>query len=221
MEKVLLQSSVFNFSWKGEAWRYSEGLSEQAREVKVFIEKPDKSCVEFFSGCHDSVYTFGKSVEFSVNSFKGIPVERTERGGRVMYHGPGQLTFYFIFNLKDYFSGARDYVSFLLNTSRDRLNERYGEFDLCDSGIWKGNNKVGFVGLRVKNGVVYHGISLNYSVDLEPFRAFAPCNISGERVGNILDSKSLGLNFRNEALAFREYFESKWPDQRANSSILH
>ena len=153
---------------------------------------------------HPPTYTGGRSISKSKledikKNFTGEVVQ-TERGGRVMYHGPGQLTLYFIFNLKEYFEGSRAYVEQLFKAIQSHFLDLYGlSLDCHDQGVWLKNKKVGFVGVRVKRGVVYHGLSLNYFTDLEPFLSQPPCNIKGNQVGNLFLSPLSTLFFRDEA----------------------
>ena len=198
------ENSTSNITFFDTRDTYESILKLQNRIVDQLSLYPENKKVFVLAGEHPPTYTSGKSVsddkiDFVKSMFNGAVV-KTERGGQFMYHGPGQLTLYFIFNLKQHFSGPREYVEYLFNSVKDYFEDRYElELEYKNQGLWLNDKKVGFMGIRVKKGIVYHGISLNYYTDLEPFIKQSPCDISGEQAGNLFSSPLATLFIKDEA----------------------
>jgi len=118
---------------------------------------------------------------------KLIPVIATDRGGQVTYHGPGQLVVYTLFDLQRRHIGVREMVSRLENTVITLL----AEYDLVAQarsdapGVYIGDKKIASLGLRVKRGRCYHGISINIDMDLTPFTYINPCGYQGMEMVNL------------------------------------
>lgn len=186
----------------GEDWSFSDGFSEQLKKIEAVSK--NQNLVYVLSGVHQPVFTLGNSLKKLLSSSNENFVQ-TDRGGRVMYHGSGQLTIYPIFRLQKYFPGPKDYIQFLLKICIDHFAKNYGVKLICkNNGLWssenkKKNKKVGFIGLRIKNGVVYHGLSLNYDADLGAFLKHSPCDISGDQAGNLLNAGSEAVSLEKEA----------------------
>ncbi len=121
-----------------------------------------------------------------------IPVVYTDRGGQVTYHGPGQLVAYTLIDLRRIKSGVRQMVSRLEQTITTLL----AEFDIKAHarqdapGVYVGDSKIASLGLRVKRGACYHGVSFNIDMDLTPFSYINPCGQAGMQV---IDLTSLGI----------------------------
>ena len=128
---------------------------------------------------HPPVYTYGVAgrVEHLPRHDRGIAVVKTDRGGQVTYHGPGQLVLYTLIDLRRRDLTVRALVQKLEQAVLDLL----AQFDIRGQrrsgapGVYVGDAKVAALGLRVSRGCSYHGLSLNVDVDLEPFRAIDPC----------------------------------------------
>ena len=145
---------------------------------------------------HPPVYTFGRrnsSADLLIGTEKiskmGIKVYKTDRGGRITYHGPGQLVGYLIFTLKE---PVPDFV-WKIEESLLRLLEQYhleGERDEDHPGVWIGKRKIAAIGLHIERNVTTHGFSLNVNCDLKPFRYILPCGIPDRDVTSL--EKELG-----------------------------
>ena len=122
-----------------------------------------------------------------------IPVIRTDRGGQVTYHGPGQLIAYTLFDLKRLNIGVREMVSRMENSVINMLDDLGVKANArADApGVYVDQKKIASLGLRVKRGACYHGISINISMDLTPFSFINPCGYRGMEV---IDLKDLGHN---------------------------
>lgn len=145
---------------------------------------------------HHSVFTQGINgkAEHIFNTHD-IPVIKTDRGGQVTYHGPGQLIAYTLFDLKRRKMGVRQMVSYLENSIISLLNE----FGIAVKshpdapGVYVDSRKIASLGLRVKHGACYHGLSLNVDMDLTPFSYINPCGLQGMEMID-LNSLSTDVN---------------------------
>lgn len=146
---------------------------------------------------------------------QGIEVRDTDRGGRVTYHGPGQLVAYPIVSLRPYGDDVLAYVRGLERVMISALAERGVEAGLREgeTGVWVGSRKIGSIGVHVSRGVTTHGLAINVSNDLQPFEWIVPCGIEGCQVTSL--SRELGaaqdLESFGDALVarFGEVFERR------------
>ncbi|MDQ1362538.1 MAG: lipoyl(octanoyl) transferase, partial [Pseudomonadota bacterium] len=123
-----------------------------------------------------------------------IPLIRTDRGGQVTYHGPGQLIVYILFDVRRNQLGIRDMVTRLEQSVIDFLAaEKIESMARKDApGVYVQGKKIAALGLRVKSGGCYHGLSLNVDMDLSPFRRINPCGHAGLEVTSL---QQLGLDY--------------------------
>lgn len=134
---------------------------------------------------HPPVYTLGlnrKNVRLANES--NIPLVLTDRGGKITYHGPGQLILYVLLDLNRHQLNVRKLVSMLENTVIKLLAD-YGVNSSAKTdapGVYVGEEKIASLGLRIKNNYCYHGLSLNINMDLKPFEAIDPCGYVGLKV---------------------------------------
>ena len=139
---------------------------------------------------HPSVYTAGRRTDDSERPTDGTPVIDVDRGGRITWHGPGQLVGYPIIKLSkptELVGFVREIESALINVcadlsiSAERVNGR--------SGVWirdaRGDRKIAAIGIRVAKGVTMHGFALNVNPDLTAFRNIVPCGISDADVTSL------------------------------------
>ncbi len=140
---------------------------------------------------HPPVFTQGLAgkPEHLLIQNSGIPVVKIDRGGQITYHGPGQLIVYTLINFKLRRISVRELVRILENSVIATLND-YGldaHGDVDAPGVYVGNRKISSLGLRIRNGAVYHGLSLNVDMDLAPFSYINPCGHSGLQVTQLAD----------------------------------
>jgi lipoyl(octanoyl) transferase len=159
---------------------------------------------------HRPVFTLGLNGDRSHLLAPGsIPVVQVDRGGQVTYHGPGQLIVYTLLDLKRARLGIRDLVSALENSVIALLAE--SDIDAaarCDApGVYVDGKKVASVGLRIRRGCSYHGLSLNVAMDTEPFTRINPCGFDDLSVTQLVDLggpddlDEIGLNEVGDRLA--------------------
>lgn len=134
---------------------------------------------------HPRVFTQGQAGKAEHVLAPGdIPVIQVDRGGQVTYHGPGQWVIYLMINLKRRGLGVRDLVT-LIEQSIVQLLDEYG-IEAAPKpeapGVYVDGDKIASLGLRVRRGCSYHGLSLNVDMDLEPFQRINPCGYEGLQV---------------------------------------
>ena len=140
---------------------------------------------------HNEIYTAGTSYSESEILDKSIEVYKTNRGGKITYHGPGQLVCYFVLDLKKRKKDIRKFITTIENTIIDTLKfyEIETFADKKNIGIWYNEDskekKVAAIGVRVKKWVAYHGFSINISTNLEKYRAIIPCGIKNKDVTSL------------------------------------
>ena len=118
-----------------------------------------------------------------------IPVVQSDRGGQVTYHGPGQLMIYGLFDIKRQNSGIKIFTQYLQN-SMMALLKKYGipaEIQCGAPGLYVEGAKISSIGLRVRQGRTYHGMSLNVNMDLSPFKRINPCGFHQLEMTQIRD----------------------------------
>lgn len=145
---------------------------------------------------HQPVFTQGQSGKAEHVLAPGdIPVVQTDRGGQVTYHGPGQITAYLLFDLRRMRLGVRDLVTGI-EESMIKTVAAYGINAAARPdapGVYVAGNKIGSLGLRVRRGCSYHGLSLNVSMDLEPFSRINPCGLLGMQVTQMADFAAVDI----------------------------
>ena len=119
----------------------------------------------------------------------GVPLVRTDRGGQITYHGPGQVIAYLLIDLARRGLKVRELVSRIEQATIDLLASLGSEGQRLAGapGVYVGGAKIASLGLRVKGGCSYHGVSLNADMDLSPFAAINPCGYPGLKVTQLRD----------------------------------
>ncbi len=143
---------------------------------------------------HPPVYTLGQAGKVEHLLTPGdIPVVHSDRGGQVTYHGPGQLVCYLLLDVRRLQLGVRDLVT-AIEQSIVQLINAYGvvsESKREAPGVYVDGRKLAALGLRIRKGCSYHGLSLNVDMDLGPFLNINPCGFEGLEV---IDMKRLGID---------------------------
>jgi lipoyl(octanoyl) transferase len=142
---------------------------------------------------HPPVFTLGQAGKREhLLADIGIPVVAIDRGGQITYHGPGQVVIYLLLDLKRQGYGIKELVRRMEQAIIDLLSD-YGiaAARLAGApGVYVAGAKIAALGLRVKNGCTYHGLSLNVDMDLTPFQAINPCGYAGMAVTQIKDQNA-------------------------------
>jgi len=140
---------------------------------------------------HAKIYTAGTNYKENEILDKSIKITKTNRGGKITYHGPGQRIYYFVINLNNRQKDIRKFITQIENTIIDTLKEyNIDSFsDRKNVGIWieksKKIKKIAAIGIRVKKWIAYHGFSINVDNDLKNYNKIIPCGIINKEVTNL------------------------------------
>ena len=167
----------------------SKGLQDYLitwEEMKSFTENRDSDTLdELWTLEHNSVFTQGLSGK-SKHLLKEtqIPIIQSDRGGQITYHAPGQLIIYCLIDIKRLGIGIKKMVSMI----EQSLIEFLSTYDITAHtlkgapGVYVNDSKIAALGLKVKQGRTYHGLSLNIDMDLSPYKLINPCGYSDLKV---------------------------------------
>jgi lipoyl(octanoyl) transferase len=147
---------------------------------------------------HPPVYTLGQGAEHEPLG-NGIPLVKADRGGDITYHGPGQLVVYTLVDLARRGIKVKQFVTLLEQAVIDLLGGR-GERRAGAPGVYVNGAKLAALGIRVRQGKAYHGLSLNVDMDLSPFHAIDPCGYPGLAVTQL---RQLGISGTIETVGDR------------------
>jgi lipoyl(octanoyl) transferase len=140
---------------------------------------------------HDHVFTLGLAgkEEHILIKNHNIPVVRTDRGGQVTYHGPQQIVIYLLIDIKRLGTSIRELVERIENAIIEYLAtfgiQANGDRDA--PGVYVNGQKIASLGLKIRKGCTYHGISFNYNIDKTPFTYINPCGYAGLKVVNMAE----------------------------------
>ena len=144
---------------------------------------------------HPDIYTAGTSYNESDILDKSIKILETNRGGKITYHGPGQLICYFVIDLKKRKKDIRNFITIIEKTIIDTL-QFFNIKTFSDKeniGIWYKDNKqtkkVAAIGVRISKWIAYHGFSININNNLDKYKAIIPCGIKDKGVTNLKQIK--------------------------------
>ena len=149
---------------------------------------------------HKDIYTAGTSYNESEIIDKSIQIFKTNRGGKITYHGPGQLICYFVIDLKKRKKDIRKFISVIEKTIIDTIKfYNIDTFpDKKNIGIWYNDGseikKVAAIGVRVSKWIAYHGFAININNDLNKYKSIVPCGIKDKGVINLNTIKSQDYN---------------------------
>lgn len=150
---------------------------------------------------HPPVYTLGVAgrLEHLPRVANGVPVVRSDRGGQITYHGPGQVVLYTLLDLRRRGLAVRPLVRLLEHSVMDLLAAHgiAAAARVEAPGVYVKDAKIAALGLRIRDGCCYHGLAFNVDMDLSPFHAIDPCGYSGLAV---TQSRNLGITDNPERL---------------------
>ena len=162
-------------------------LEKRVEDVKKGLKKEFIWILE-----HPTTYTGG--IRFKENEIidKKIKVIKTNRGGKITLHNPGQKVVYFVINLNKRKKDIRLFIK-IIEKSIIELLKKYNIIAYADRkniGIWVKNKKISAIGIRVRNWIAYHGCSINISNNLSHYKKIIPCGLSNEMITSF---KNLGI----------------------------
>ena len=157
---------------------------------------------------HDEIYTAGTNYKENEILNKDIKLIITKRGGKVTYHGPGQLICYFVIDLKKRKKDIRKFITLIEKTIIDSLSEfnikSYG--DPKNIGIWTNNKsnikKIAAIGIRVSKWIAYHGFAININNDLSKYQNIIPCGITDKGVTNLKEINDQDYSLLSEVITY-------------------
>jgi lipoyl(octanoyl) transferase len=177
-------------------------------KMKNFTSKRDQSTQdEIWITEHDAIYTLGLNrKDFKQPLRSDIPVLHVDRGGKITYHGRGQLIIYPLIDLKRYHLTIRSFVTLIEKSIINFLSLRdiKASAKIEAPGVYVENKKIASLGLRIKNHASYHGLSLNIDMDLTPFEAIDPCGYKNLQMTqlktfiNDVSIENIGLEIAND-----------------------
>ena len=169
--------------------KYEEALRLMEERLLQIDQKKSKDLIWVLE--HENIYTAGTSYKENEILDKSINIFKTNRGGKITYHGPGQLICYFVIDLKKIKKDIRNFISIIEKTIIDSLKS-YDINTFSDKeniGIWYEDNseikKVAAIGVRVSKWIAYHGFSININNDLKKYNAIIPCGINDKGITNL------------------------------------
>ena len=155
---------------------------------------------------HEKVFTAGSSSPKNLKekSINKIPLIHVNRGGKLTYHGPGQLIIYPILNIKKRKINIIEYINLLeeicIKVFKNNSIELFRKKEK-NRGLWTSKNnihkKIIFIGLRYSKGVIYHGLSINFNINLIEFRRIDPCGLDGNEISSL---KELNVNYNKKKI---------------------
>ncbi len=179
--------------------KYQEVIKLMNKHIQKMYEDVKEEEIWFLE--HQNVYTAGSSTpkEFKIDEINKIPVINVNRGGKITFHGPGQLVIYPLINLKKRKKNIIDYINSLENiciNAFKKSNIKLYRKKEKNRGLWVKNNnelkKIIFIGLRYSKGVIHHGLSINFNIDLDNFQKIDPCGLNSKDISSL---KELKINY--------------------------
>ena len=172
---------------------YNKAINFLERKLSNMKEKKKPDLIWVLE--HPEVYTAGTSFSKSEILDNSINLVRTNRGGKITYHGPGQRIFYFVIDLNKKKKDIRKFINIIENTIIETLKEyKINSFtDRNNVGIWVNDKnkvkKIAAIGIRVSKWIAFHGFSININNDLSKYKKIIPCGIKDKGVTNLKSIK--------------------------------
>ena len=174
--------------------KYEDAIILMEQRLADINEKKLKDLIWVLE--HEEVYTAGTSYKENEILDHSIKIKKTNRGGKITYHGPGQLIFYFVIDLKKRKKDIRKFISVIEKSIIDtfKIYNIKSFADKDNIGIWYNDKnqikKIAAIGVRVSKWIAYHGFSINVKNDLNKYNAIIPCGISDKGVTSLLEIKN-------------------------------
>ena len=178
--------------------KYEEAIKEMEERLLQINNNSSNELIWILE--HEDIYTAGTNFKENEILDKSINIIKTNRGGKITYHGKGQLICYFVIDLNKRKKDIRNFISILEKTIIDTL--KFYKIDTFSDkeniGIWfddkKNLKKVAAIGVRVSKWIAYHGFSININNDLKKYNSIIPCGIIDKGVTNLKNIKDQNYN---------------------------
>ena len=173
--------------------KYADAIDLMEKRLKEIDKKISNDLIWILE--HEDIYTAGTSYKENEIIDKSINLIKSNRGGKITYHGPGQLICYFVIDLKKRKKDIRKFISIIEKTIIDTL--KYYQIntfpDKDNIGVWYNDNskikKVAAIGVRVSKWIAYHGFAININNNLKKYDAIIPCGITDKGITNLINIK--------------------------------
>ena len=173
--------------------KYRDAIEFMERRLRDIDQEKSNDLIWILQ--HEDIYTGGTSFNENEIIDKTIKVLKTNRGGKITYHGPGQLVFYFVIDLKKRKKDIRKFISIIettiINTLKSYQIQTFS--DKKNIGIWYDDNsqikKIAAIGIRISKWIAYHGFSINIDNSIKKYDSIIPCGIKDRGITNLMEIK--------------------------------
>ena len=178
---------------------YNKAVNFLEKRLAEVVNKKSSELIWLLE--HPSTYTAGKRYKINEIINNKINIIKTNRGGKITWHGPGQIIFYFLIDLTKRNKDIRNFLTVIESSIIKSLKEyNISTFsDRKNIGIWikkrNSTKKIAAIGIRVKKWIAYHGFSLNINNDIEKYKKIIPCGIKNKGVTNLRLVKDLNYKY--------------------------
>ena len=151
---------------------------------------------------HPTVYTAGIRAEDEEILDRKVKILKTNRGGKITIHNPGQKIIYFAINLNERKRDIRNLVNIIEKSIIEflKLYDLKSYADKKNIGIWVNNKKIAAIGIKVTKWIAYHGCSINIDNDLSPYKKIKPCGLNNNNITSLFNEKKKKVKNVNENL---------------------
>ena len=184
--------------------KYKDAIAELEARLKSVSTNDEKELIWTLE--HEAIFTAGTTYSKNDILDKSINIYKTNRGGKITWHGPGQLVFYFVIDLRNKKKDIRKFISIIEDTIIESLKQFKikSHADRKNIGIWFDNKgkleKVAAIGVRVSKWIAYHGFSININNNLDPYNQIIPCGIKDKGITNLKKISKINFNKIDEIL---------------------
>ena len=193
---------------------YLEAISFLEKRVEKIINKQEKELIWILE--HPSIFTAGTSYNEKDIIDKEIDIIKTSRGGKITWHGPGQLICYLVIDLNNRKKDIRKFVNIIEKSIIESLEEIgvSSQSDRKNIGIWVKSNKeekkIAAIGIKVKKWIAYHGFSLNIDNDLSNYKKIIPCGIRDKGITSLKELNIYKFSKLSEIILKKLIFNLKF-----------
>ena len=193
---------------------YLDAISFLEKRVEKIIKRQEKELIWILE--HPSIFTAGTSYNEKDKIDKKIDIIKTSRGGKITWHGPGQLICYLVIDLNNRKKDIRKFVHIIEKSIIESLEEIgvSSQSDRKNIGIWVKSNKeekkIAAIGIKVKKWIAYHGFSLNIDNDLSNYKKIIPCGIRDKGVTSLKELNIYKFSNLSEIIIKKLIFNLKF-----------
>ena len=193
---------------------YLDAISFLEKRVEKIIKRQEKELIRILE--HPSIFTAGTSYNEKDIIDKEIDIIKTSRGGKITWHGPGQLICYLVIDLNNRKKDIRKFVQIIEKSIIESLEEIgvSSQSDRKNIGIWVKSNKeekkIAAIGIKVKKWIAYHGFSLNIDNDLSNYKKIIPCGVSDKGITSLKELNIYKFSKLSEIILKKLIFNLKF-----------